>query len=197
MRHLLAICLLSLSPALSGQTSDLTALRIRCVPQGPESTLNAIVQAESGGNPNAMQIDFPHALAKRWNLAPGSLRLKRQPASQAEAHQWIAYFQSYRVSVDLGLMQVSSAEADRRGIRPESLLDPCTNLRVGWQIFSDAYAAGAKMYGPGQPALERAISRYNTGSPQQGIDNGYLGRVLAAAQRLEPNRKHAAEKGQR
>jgi type IV secretion system protein VirB1 len=37
-----------------------------------------------------------------------------------------------------------------------------------------------KTYGPGQEALQHAISRYNTGDTQSGIDNGYLARVIAA-----------------
>ena len=81
-------------------------------------------------------------------------------------------------------MQVSTAEAKRRGISPESLLEPCTNLRVGWQILEDDYQIEKKTYGPGQEALQHAISRYNTGDTQQGIANGYLGRVFAAVRRL-------------
>jgi type IV secretion system protein VirB1 len=65
------------------------------------------------------------------------LRLKRQPINQREALNWQAFFQSYDIFVDLGLMQVSTAEAKRRGISPESPLDPYTNLRIGWQILED------------------------------------------------------------
>ena len=107
------------------------------------------------------------------------------PSNQREALDWLAYFQSYDIFVDLGLMQVSTAEAKRRGISPESLLEPCTNLRVGWQILEDAYQIEKKTYGPGQEALQHAISRYNTGDPQQGIANGYLARVFAAVRRLQ------------
>ena len=64
------------------------------------------------------------------------------------------------------------------------MLEPCTNLRVGWQILEEAYQAEIKTYGSGQIALQHAISRYNTGNSQQGIDNGYLGRVMAAAQSI-------------
>jgi len=77
-------------------------------------------------------------------------------------------------------MQVSTAEAQRRGLSAESLLDPCFNLRAGWQILDSAYQLEIKTYGPGQEALQHAISRYNTGDTQRGIDNGYLARVIAA-----------------
>ena len=42
-----------------------------------------------------------------------------------------------------------------------------------------------KTYGPGQEALRHAISRYNTGDSNRGIDNGYLARVLAARRALD------------
>jgi type IV secretion system protein VirB1 len=108
------------------------------------------------------------------------LRLKRQPATQREALEWLGYFERRGISVDVGLMQVSTMEAKRRGIPVESLIDPCFNLRAGWQILDSAYQLEMKTYGPGQQALQHAISRYNTGDTQRGIDNGYLARVLAA-----------------
>jgi type IV secretion system protein VirB1 len=77
-------------------------------------------------------------------------------------------------------MQVSTIEAKRRGIPVESLFDPCFNLRAGWQILASAYQLEIPTYGPGQMALQHAISRYNTGDAQRGIDNGYLARVMAA-----------------
>jgi type IV secretion system protein VirB1 len=146
----------------------------------PLTTLNAIIRVESGGNPNAMQIDFPRAILKQWHLPDGTLRLKRQPATQREALEWLDYFERRSIFVDVGLMQVSTAEAKRRGIPVESLFDPCSNLRAGWQILDSAYQLEMKTYGPGQKALQHAISRYNTGDTQRGIDNGYLARVIAA-----------------
>ena len=184
MKFTLAFCLLCIASSVSAQTSDLMALRSRCIPAAPESTLRAIIQVESGGDANAIQIDFPRALLKQWKLAPGTLRLKRQPKDGEEALQWLAYFEEFHIFVDLGLMQVSTAEARRRGIPSAALLEPCTNLRVGWWILQDAYSTEVKTYGPGQTALIHAISRYNTGNSQQGIDNGYLARVLAAAKAI-------------
>jgi type IV secretion system protein VirB1 len=180
MKTFLVMTLLLLPPAALGQNTDVTWLQSICLPTAPLSTLRAVIQVESSGNPNAMQIDFPKTLLKRWSLAEGTLRLKRQPANQREALAWLTYFQSYDIFVDLGLMQVSTAEAKRRGISPETLLEPCTNLRVGWQILEDDYRIEQKTHGPGQEALQHAISRYNTGDTRQGIANGYLGRVLAA-----------------
>jgi type IV secretion system protein VirB1 len=174
------ICLLCFSTDVFAQRLDVAALQSRCLPTVPLTTLNAIVRVESGGNPNAMQIDFPRALLKQWHLPEGTLRLKRQPTNQREALEWLDYFERRSIFVDVGLMQVSTAEAKRRGIPVESLLDPCSNLRFGWEILNRAYQLEIKTYGPGQQALQHAISRYNTGDAQRGIDNGYLARVMAA-----------------
>jgi type IV secretion system protein VirB1 len=184
MKTFLAVSLLLLPSVVGAQNTDVARLQSTCLPAAPLSTLRAVIQVESSGNPNAMQIDFPKALLKRWNLPEGTLRLKRQPTNQHEALDWLAHFQSYDIFVDLGLMQVSTAEAKRRGISPTSLLEPCTNLRVGWQILEDDYRIEQRTHGPGQEALQHAISRYNTGDAQQGIANGYLGRVLAAVRRF-------------
>jgi type IV secretion system protein VirB1 len=180
MKLVIATCLLCFATNLSAQRLDIAALQSRCLPAASLDTLSAIIRVESGGNPNAMQIDFPKALLKQWHLPPGSLRLKRQPVSQSEAVEWLNYFERHGIFVDLGLMQVSTAEAKRRGLSSESLLEPCFNLRVGWQILQDAYQTEVMAYGPGQQALDHAISRYNTGDTQRGIDNGYLARVIAA-----------------
>ena len=186
MKTMLAAVFLVLVTYGSAQTVDIAALGRKCVPEAPLSTLNAIVRVESGGNPNAMQIDFPKTLLKRWHLPAGTIALKRQPANAQEALTWLRYFESYGIYVDLGLMQVSSYEAKRRKIVPESLLDPCTNMRIGWQILEDAYRIEVATYGPGQTALQHAMSRYNTGDTARGFDNGYVQRVLVALGHL-PN----------
>ena len=184
MKGILPALILALATHVHAQSVDIVALGQKCVSEAPLSTLTAIVRVESGGNQSAMQIDFPKTLLKRWHLPAGTITLKRQPANTQEALAWLRYFESYGIYVDLGLMQVSSYEAKRRKIDPESLLNPCTNLRVGWQILEDAYRIEAATYGPGQTALRRALSRYNTGDTAHGFDNGYVHRVLAALSRL-------------
>src|SRR5271163_2149633 len=99
------ICVLCLAADVPAQEMDIAALRSRCLPAAPLSTLRAIIEAESSGNPNAMQIDLPKSLINRWRLPEGTLRLKRQPVSQHEAMAWLAYLRHYNIFVDLGLMQ--------------------------------------------------------------------------------------------
>ena len=185
------------SASTYAETANLSQLRDLCVPSAPLVTLAAIVSAESGGNPNALQLDFPHSLLRRWQLPPGTLRLMRQPNSATEALEWIDYLNARHVSVDVGLMQVSTDEATRRHISPAALLDPCTNVRTGWAILSDDYQIEVRTYGPGQAALQHALSRYNTGDTNRGIENGYLAHVMAALKRLagmpNPNQSRNAQ----
>ena len=188
MKSFFAIFVLSLAASGAAQQADIPALGRRCLPRAPLSTLNAIVRVESGGNANAMDIDFPKSLLKRWRLPDGTLHLKRQPATPEEALAWLRYFEQHAISVDVGLMQVSTAEAERRGLASESLLDPCNNLRAGWEILEEAYQTEVSTYGPGQTALQHALSRYNTGDTERGFDNGYVRRVLAAfSERPDPS----------
>jgi type IV secretion system protein VirB1 len=179
----IAIAIL-LSAHSHAETPSLRQLRDRCAPTAPLGTLSAIVSAESGGNPVALQLDFPGRLLRRWQLPPGTLRLMRQPSNGKEALEWIDYLNAWHVSVDVGLMQVSTHEAERRHIPTAALLDPCTNVRTGWAILSDDYQLEVRTYGPGRVALQHALSRYNTGDTNRGIDNGYLARVIAALNRL-------------
>lgn len=163
---------------------DLGQLRDRCAPTASLVTLSAIVSAESSGNLIALQLDFPNRLLRQWQLPRGTLRLMRQPSDAKEALEWIGYLNTWHVSVDVGLMQVSTDEAARKYIPAAALLDPCTNIRTGWAILSDDYQLEERTSGPGQAALQHAISRYNSGDPNRGIDNGYLARVMAALNRL-------------
>jgi len=121
----------------------------------------------------------------------------RQPSSAEEALEWIDYLNTRHISVDVGLMQVSTNEAARRHIPAAALLDPCTNVRTGWAILSDDYQIEMRDYGPGQAALQHALSRYNTGDTNKGIDNGYLAHVMAAQKRLasvpDPNQSRSVQ----
>jgi type IV secretion system protein VirB1 len=172
------------NPCFAG-TNTLRDLRDRCAPTAPFTTLAAMIRAESSGNPNAIQIDFPKALLLRWRLPAGTLRLQRQPNDSQEAGEWIAYLNAHDISVDVGLMQVSTDEAMRRHIAPAVLLDPCTNVQTGWSILEDDYKIEVKHFGPGQVALQHALSRYNAGDTNRGIDNGYFARISAALRGLK------------
>lgn len=83
-------------------------------------------------------------------------------------------------SVDIGLMQINSANLPALGLSVTTALDPCASMAAGAAILRAAYGGGGTP-ADRQAALLIALSRYNTGSPLKGILNGYDRRVLANA----------------
>lgn len=142
----------------------LEALLLVCAPNVAPSTLHAIVQAESAGNPHAININGP------WVARASSA------VDAARAARW-AIAKGY--SVDLGLMQVNSRNLRMLGLTVEQVLEPCANIRAGAAILTANYASAAERHGPGQKALLAAISAYNTGNHTKGFSNGYVARVVA------------------
>ncbi|MGC9271898.1 transglycosylase SLT domain-containing protein, partial [Acidiphilium sp.] len=88
-------------------------------------------------------------------------------------------------SVDLGLMQINSANLTRFGLTLRSAFNPCASLSAAGLLLARDYQP-AESPGTDQAALQIAFSRYNTGSPVQGFQNGYVQRVVATARRIVP-----------
>jgi type IV secretion system protein VirB1 len=138
-------------------------LALDCAPNVAVSTMEAIIKVESGGDPLAMNVNR----AKVQPVIP-----KTAPEVAALAKEWIAR----GFSVDLGLAQINSENLSALGLTVEQVLDPCTNLRAGAAILSEGYARAMKVHGPGQQALQAALSAYNTGTLTRGFSNGYVAR---------------------
>ena len=77
-------------------------------------------------------------------------------------------------SVDLGLMQINSANFQRIGLSINDAFDACHSIAAGARILKDGY----------QQALREAFSRYNTGNSVRGFTNGYVHRVELAGSNL-------------
>jgi len=140
---------------------------LACAPNIAPVTLEAVIRVESGGNPLAINVNG----------------LRVQPpraASAAEAARIAESYILHGYSVDLGLMQVNSRNLVALGTTVERVLDPCTNVRDGAVILAADYAAAARSRGDGQPALQAALSAYNTGSFYRGFGNGYVARYYGA-----------------
>lgn len=139
------------------------AALLACAPNIAPVTLEAVIRVESGGNPLAINVN--------------GLRVQPSPAaSAAEAAQIAEGYILRGYSVDLGLMQVNSRNLVALGTTVERVLDPCTNVRDGAAILTADYAEAAHTRGDGQPALQAALSVYNTGSFYRGFANGYVAR---------------------
>jgi type IV secretion system protein VirB1 len=137
----------------------------------PHGILGAVARTESNLDP--------------WALHDNTTGVTEQPASLqaalSDAWAWIGRGDS----VDVGLMQVNSANFSALGLTIRSALDSCASLSGGAAVLQAAYAGG-KTTADQQVALLMALSRYNTGSPLKGIMNGYARSVMenAGADRL-------------
>jgi type IV secretion system protein VirB1 len=163
--------------------AEFLSLAGRCAQGAPADTLLAIASTESALYSNAISINRPAAAALRAGYSDGQLVLAKQPKDRNEAVYWLHWFESHRYTVSVGLMQVNSEMAPRFHLKPEQLLEPCTNLHVGAAILISAYTDMAHLVGEGFSALDAALSLYNTGNATAGFHNGYVATVYAHAPR--------------
>lgn len=144
----------------------LAALIQSCAPDVGPRTVAAVIAVESGGHPWRINS----------NTARRSFTYPSRAAAQAAAGQMLRAGHN----IDLGLMQVNSRNLVRLGLTPETVFEPCTNVRAGARILREAYERAEQRFGPGQRALRHALSAYNTGSLYRGAR--YVNKVLAKAQ---------------
>ncbi len=163
--------------------ADFVSLARRCAPGAPADTLLAIARTESALNANAISINRPNAAARRAGYSDGQLVLTKQPNDRTEATNWLHWLLRRRYTVSIGLMQVNSEMAPHFHVKPDQLLEPCTNLRIGAAILISVYTDLAREMGEGFSALDVALSFYNTGNPTAGFRNGYVANVYAHAPR--------------
>ena len=78
------------------KTVDIAALGRQCVPKPHSRRFDAIVASRIRRQSDAMQIDFPKTLLKRWHLPePEPSRSNASPRIAQEALAWLRYFQTY------------------------------------------------------------------------------------------------------
>lgn len=147
-------------------TTVLAALLNSCAPNVAPATMTAIIQVESERDPYRIGINSGGSLV-------------RQPGNAADAIATARSLLRKGANFDAGLMQINSANFARLGVTPETVFDPCTNLRAGARLLADNYGR-ARVSGHADP-LRAALSEYNTGSRSRGLLNGYVRRVFAAA----------------
>ena len=147
-------------------------LAASCAPRVAVETLAAVARTESGFD----------ALAIHDNATGRSFK----PATRVEAIGLATELVAvHRHSVDLGLMQINSANFPRLGMTITDAFDPCRSLAAADRVLVEGYT-GPGPGGDEQAALQQALSRYNTGSPVRGLGrdaggNGYVTRVQASA----------------
>jgi type IV secretion system protein VirB1 len=147
----------------------LAALIRHCAPAVAPSTMAAIVQVESGGDPFA--------------IGDNTTRRSYYPHDRATAERLARQLLDAGHLFDVGIAQIDSMNFTAFGVTAHTIFDPCVNLSVGARILSDDYTFAARRYGDGQVALRHAIGMYNTGRLNGGAS--YIARVLAAARLRE------------
>lgn len=144
----------------------LDALILQCAPDVDQLTMQAIVQAESSGQPWAININ-------------GGYQLVRQPRSQAEASATARHLVRLGYNIDVGHGQINSSNWSWLGLNADNAFDRCTNLRAAQTVLVDCFKRAPSSNS--QIALRQALSCFNTGSFSAGLSNGYVSRVLRAA----------------
>ena len=141
------------------------ALAVQCAPMVAPSTMAAVVQHESGGNPLAM-----------WDNATGRRYL---PTSVHQAVQILRRLLTAGHQVDVGIAQVDSENFQHYGLTVRSAFNACTNIHAGGKILQEAWFQAKHAGLHGQTALFHAFEAYNSG----GItgDGGYARAIYRAA----------------
>ncbi len=143
----------------------------------PPDTLLALAKTESALRTLALSVNYPETAARKAGY-DGRLILTRQASSEQEAIQWLNWFIAHNYTTSVGLMQINIQTAQRYGIAPLELLDPCVNIRLGSVIISEYYQMERRRGVKRKQAFLNAISAYNSGDVQKGYANGYVGSVV-------------------
>lgn len=149
-----------------------TQLAASCAPSVHVDTLAAIARTESGFHAGAIHDNT----GKRRYLP----RTREEAVAMATELVTVQHH-----SVDLGLMQINSANLARLGITLAQAFEPCMSLQAGAQVLQAGFAPPAAGQ-DAQPALLQALSRYNTGDAVRGFANGYVTKVMASAEQIVP-----------
>jgi type IV secretion system protein VirB1 len=152
-----------------------------CAPHAALNTMLAVATTESDFHPYAISVNRPQQIARMAGLNNHAIELARQPNSKLEAILWMRWLLRHRISVSVGLLQVSTENAARFHLNPEQLFDPCTNIAVGANLLAEAYAAQVQAAPNDPDALLHALSIYNSGTANFGFYNGYVDRILKNA----------------
>ncbi len=152
--------------------ADFGRLALRCGPSVAPSTLASIARAESGFEPLAVNDN-----TTRTSVVPATHDIASQLASRLLAA---------RHSVDVGIMQINSANFQRLGLTLDAAFDPCRSISAAATIMVENFSGDGDTHERQQAALRIALSKYNTGDAQRGFANGYVRKVEMATRRVVP-----------
>jgi type IV secretion system protein VirB1 len=147
----------------------LASLIQQCTTSVGPTTIRAIVEHESSSRPYA--------------IGDNTMRRAYYPTRYEDAVRLATALADRDHNIDVGYMQLNIETIRTAGLDISSALEPCTNLRLGADILRQDYVRAERRWGPGQAALARALSAYNSGTYDR-VE--YARAVYASAERLGP-----------
>jgi type IV secretion system protein VirB1 len=157
---------------------EFQAVVARCAPGAAFDTMLAVATTESALYINAISLNRPIQVAHRFGYSHSRIELSRQPKDKDEALRWLHWFAAHGYTVSVGLMQINIENGPRFGVRPEQLLEPCTNITIGATLLAQIYGGALAHSNTPDQAILDALSVYNSGSYERGYTNGYVASVL-------------------
>ncbi len=145
-------------------------LIMACAPNVAPATIQEIIRVESEGNPLAVNINTRNGVTLRPTI---KITTAAHAATVTKAAMALGH------TVDMGYMQVNSANLPKLGYTVEDMFDPCKNITAGARILQSAYAQMLPKHKNEQAALGAALSIYNTGNSRYGFMNGYVGKYYS------------------
>lgn len=149
-----------------------TLFAAQCAASVAPGTLLSVAQTESGFNPYAIHVNHSSVVV--------------QPRSTNEAVALASSLLSHGANIDLGIMQINSTNLAPLGLSVAAAFDPCSSMRAGAVLLTEAYLHCHADSGDEQACIRQAASVYNTGNSIAGFYNGYVHKVELAASVVVP-----------
>lgn len=164
----IGVIIATVSPSALGSplsAISFNSLAASCAAGAEISTLRAVASVESNFNPFAIR---DNTTRESWTPSSADAAVSIAKARLTKGH-----------SVDLGLMQINSANLAALRMTVSDAFDACHSLTAARDILLSAADAGSTET-ERQAAILISLSRYNTGRPLAGVANGYANRVILA-----------------
>lgn len=148
----------------------------RCAPDVSPVTLDAVVQTESGGNPNVV-ANVTDGTSHYFDSADAAIRFVNGLSRDGK-------------KFSAGLMQIYSGNFSKVGVDNNTVFDPCENIKAGAKILTENFD-GIKEESDEQIRLQKALSKYYSGNESRGFkkepeygNTSYIERVKGKAYKV-------------
>lgn len=136
--------------------------------------MHGIISQESSFNPYAIGV------------VKG--RLSRQPQNLSEAVAAVKALSAAKKNYSMGLAQVNKRHMKRFGFTPETIFEPCANVKAGATIFKECHQWAKSKLGSKPESYGAALSCYYSGNFTTGFKrygNDKLPYVIAVSLRMK------------